>query len=106
MLLLSAHQILGRAKSKWARGNPWLGFYPWLPPPEIGAEALTYGDIPGIPTANWGSGESCVEAELKRSRVPLVCAVFLVFVVVVGGSAIPQQHAATGRGVLQPQPGH
>ena len=45
-------------------------------------EALIPQDLPGVPTANWGAyGESCLEAELRRSRVPLGCASFLVMVV-------------------------
>jgi hypothetical protein len=49
-------------------------------------DALEYGDIPGVPTANWGTGETCLESELKKSRVPLGCVGFLLFVVLVSGS--------------------
>jgi hypothetical protein len=49
-----------------------------------GPEALEYGDIPGVPTANWGTGESCVESELKKSRIPLGCVAFIAVVVLLG----------------------
>jgi hypothetical protein len=49
-------------------------------------DALEYGDIPGVPTANWGTGETCLESELKKSRVPLGCVGVLLFVVLVSGS--------------------
>ena len=57
-----------------------------------GQAALGYGDIPGVPTANWGTGESCVESELKRSRVPLSCVFVLLLIVLLGraGDESPQ----------------
>jgi hypothetical protein len=74
---------------------------PPMPRAPIDAAALEYGDIPGVPTVNWGTGESCLESELKKSRVPLGCVGFLLSVVFFsslggggGGGAAPPSPAA------------
>jgi hypothetical protein len=81
----------------------------------VRAERLENQDIPGVPTANWGHnyGETCLEIELKKSRVPLGCVSFLVLVVVLnslfsggggGGSALHVPAASPAPPTPSPPP--
>ena len=78
--------------------------------PSSAADALENQDLPGVPTANWGAyGESTLEAELRRSRVPLGCASILVMVVVLssameGGGEQPPTPAAHPSAAPTPTP--